>query len=317
MTSELKGSLSRRSRAAWRLAAFLVTVAALVWVFVLLARAWPTLASRSDELRLGLLLLGVLASVLSNLLVFEAFVAVAGIFFIEGLTRRSLAHLHFTSQLLKHLPGRVWGIGYQSIAGKHAGSVGDWLLANMSHMVLAIFFAVSSAWVVLGFAEGVTCGVLASVVGLLSYWGGWALVAHRLPMQWIGRLRGRMPGHIGQALLGIGRASRFLRSRIFLLFVASSLLWYVAWLFYGAAYPELGARGGAQLCAYYMLAWFVGYVSLLTPSGLGVRELMFAWLAKDFSGDSVAMMAIIGRVSMLFVDVLLGLVFAPFSPRHR
>jgi uncharacterized membrane protein YbhN (UPF0104 family) len=70
------------------------------------------------------------------------------------------------------------------------------------------------------------------------------------------------------------------------------------------------------MCAYYMVAWFVGYVSLLTPSGLGVRELVFAWLAKDFPPDAVALMAVVGRVSLLAVDLALGLAFAPFVPRH-
>jgi uncharacterized membrane protein YbhN (UPF0104 family) len=71
-----------------------------------------------------------------------------------------------------------------------------------------------------------------------------------------------------------------------------------------------------QLCAFYMVAWFVGYVSLLTPSGLGVRELVFAWLAKDFAGDAVALMAVVGRINLLFVDLFMGLAFAPFAPRR-
>ncbi len=58
-----------------------------------------------------------------------------------------------------------------------------------------------------------------------------------------------------------------------------------------------------------MLAWFVGYVSLLTPSGLGIRELVFVWLANEFPPDAVALMAVIGRISLLAIDLVMGLIF--------
>ena len=38
-------------------------------------------------------------------------------------------------------------------------------------------------------------------------------------------------------------------------------------------------------------------------------------LAKDFPGDAVALMAVTGRVSLLSVDLIMGLMFAPFAPR--
>ncbi|UNK48978.1 hypothetical protein MNR01_14745 [Lysobacter sp. S4-A87] len=314
--SDRKPVLSRNLRTAWRVVAAIVTLAALVWVLLLLARAWPGLAARSNQISVWLLLLGTVVSIASSILVFEAFVAMAGVFGIRGLPHRQLAHLHFTAQLLKHLPGRVWGIGYQWIAARSAGSLGDWVRANVSHMLFAIFFALWSSWLVLGFSRGAGWGLLSLAAGLVAYWGGWLLVSRPAVTGWISRL----PAALSDKLLaaeGLAQAPVAVRFRIFTLFAASWVLYYGAWLLYGASYPTLGAAGGAQLCAYYMLAWFAGYVSLITPSGLGVRELVFAWLAKDFPGDSVALMAIVGRVSMLFVDVVLGLLFAPFAPRER
>lgn len=306
-----------RDRLAWRLAAVIVTIVSGVWVLVLLAQAWPALAPHLHEVRLPLLLLGLGLSIASAYLTFEAFATLVLGVGIAEMPRRQLAHLHFTGQLLKHLPGRIWGVGYQWAAGRSAGSLGDWVLANLGHMLLATFFALWSAWLALSAAKGTGWILLALVGGMTAYSIGWRLASSAALQRGIGRLPGRMGALGTKSLEMLAKIPVSARVRIFLLFCASWLLFYSAWIVFGLAYPALGAAGGARLCAYYMVAWFVGYVSLLTPSGLGVRELAFAWMAHGFSTDVIALMAIVGRVSLLAVDILLGLLFAPFSPGRK
>ena len=71
------------------------------------------------------------------------------------------------------------------------------------------------------------------------------------------------------------------------------------------------------LCALYVIAWMAGYFSLVTPSGLGVRELVFVFLAHRFPPDAVAGLAIFGRAMLLVADILLGAIFGPFVPGQR
>lgn len=300
----------------WKAFATLVTAVSLAWVGWLLMSVWPELASHRADIRLDLLLVGTTLSIFSAYLTFEAFVALVRIFGISGLPRLQLAHLHFTAQLLKHLPGRIWGIGYQWTYGKAAGSLGDWLLVNIAHMALVSYFAVGSALFVLGVATEARLGILAATMGVLFYITGWLLVSANRSSQLAARIPGRAGRLLHELFELLKRAPWETRIRVMMIFLLSWLIYYASWYLYGLSYPPLGGHGGIRLCAYYMLAWLAGYLALLTPSGLGVRELVFAWLAKDFSGDSVALMAVVGRVSLLSVDVVLGCIFAPFVPRR-
>jgi len=302
-------------RRLWTVLAYAVTLFSVAWVVWLLAEIWPELAAHRDEIKWLLLLSGLALSLGASFLAFEAFVAFVRIVGIFGLNRRELAHLHFTGQLLKHLPGRVWGFGYQWVAGSSAGSIGEWLGANFGHMALASFFALWSACLALGLARGAIAALFVLCLGSLAYVLGWSMISSALAMRTLERLPGKF-GKLGHRIRYlVDRTSASSRVWLFLLFSLSSVLYYSSWVLYGASYPPLGMSGGMYLCAYYLLAWFVGYVSLVTPSGIGVRELVFVWLANDFPGDAVAVAAIVGRVSLLVVDVLLGLAFAPFVPR--
>lgn len=300
----------------WKVVATLVTALSLLWVYSLLLAVWPELQSHRSDIRIGLMVAGTALSLLSAYLTFEAFVALVRILEISGLPRLQLAHLHFTAQLLKHLPGRIWGVGYQWTYGKSAGSLGNWLLVNLAHMVLVTFFAVCSAWIALGAARGMQWGIVAAIGAGLLYVTGWRLVSSSGFTRMAFRIPGRTGTLLGETFKLLAETPRRARLGILIIFSLSWLVYYASWFLYGMSYPSLGGSGGMQLCAYYMLAWLAGYVSLMTPSGLGVRELVFAWLAKDFSGDSIALMAVVGRISLLSVDVLLGALFAPFVPRR-
>ncbi|QBB69583.1 hypothetical protein ELE36_03860 [Pseudolysobacter antarcticus] len=315
MTEDFVSADRSSSSLVWKFAAGIVTIASLVWVAWLLVKVWPDIVEHGTQILLVPLLIGFALSLVASYLTFEAFATLVRILGISRMPRRELAHLHFTAQLLKHLPGRVWGVGYQWAAGSAAGSLGDWLWVNLAHMLLATFFALWSSSLALGFSHGLKWGALTAVIGMMGYVVGWLIVSSHRLSSWLTLL----PGRFGKLSSGISatleKAPASARVKVFLLFSVSWLFYYASWFMNGMAYPPLGPNAAMQLCAYYMLAWFVGYLSLLTPSGLGVRELVFAWLAKDFPGDAVAIMALVGRVGSLAVDLVLGLAFAPFVPR--
>jgi hypothetical protein len=293
--------------------AAILTLLAIAWVARLITQAMPDIVAHYREIDPQRLLFALLLAVVASWLTFLAFARLLPAFRVGGYRLRELGHLYFTAQLFKHLPGRVWGIGYQWVAGGRTASLGSWVQANVLHTLLATYFALwSSTIVVASFVRPVAGGavVLAGTLGCTLLWSAPKLLT---TLPWIGPRMRRRFGN--DSLLARGILAPADKLHILALFAVSWLACYASWYASGMAYAPLGGVGGVRMCAYYMIAWFVGYVSLLTPSGLGVRELVFAWLAQDFPNDAIVLMAVVGRVSLLFVDLLLGLLFAPFAPR--
>lgn len=295
----------------WRWLFLPITLAALAWAVWLLWSGFPALRSNLPRLETGWLALVLCGSVLAGYLGFEAFRALFGKMRPDVYPRLPLAHLYFTGQLMKHVPGRVWGVAYQVTAGSGATSV-QWISVTLAYMILSTWFALWAATAVLGWSVDWLWGVAVLVVGAVLYvfgWNAWLLTAllsllRRLPWKAFDRL--------GNALAPFADVEAAFKLRILCWFAANWSLYLLAWAGYGMAWPGLAAVDGVQLCALYTLAWFVGYVSLVSPSGLGVRELVFVALAYRFPPDAVAGMAVLGRVTLLLVDVILGSVFVPF-----
>lgn len=288
-----------------------VALMALVWTVGLLWDSWPELHANLPRLRIRWLVLTLVGNTIAGYIGFEAFRALfvhmkPGVY-----GRLHLAHLYFTGQLMKHLPGRVWSVAYQSATGGRA-SLAEWVSVTAAYMLLTTSFAMWVAATVIGFMFGLGWGILALAAGLLLYLGGWHPRSLRALLALLRRLPGRVFAGLIDALQPFTASSTRFKFHVLLLFAASWLAYLLSWIGYGLAWPDLNASDGIFLCALYTVAWFVGYVSLISPSGLGVRELVFVLLAHQFPADAVAGMAVFGRVTLLGVDVILGVLFAPF-----
>lgn len=293
-----------------------LTLAALAWTVWLLWDSWPALRRSLPDLRYGWLILTLLGSTISGYLGFEAFRALFNQVCPGTYRRSSLAHLYFTGQLMKHLPGRVWGLAYQSVSG-HQATLAEWFSVSVMFMMLASFFALAVSGTVLGFALDWRRGVAVLAIGLGVYFLGWNRRALLVLLDFLGKLPSRAVRRIADALRAFADVDPPFKLRILCWFVANWLIYLISWAGYGLAWPGLTISDGVWLCALYTLAWFVGYVSLISPSGIGVRELVFVLLAHRFPPDAVAGMAVLGRFMLLVVDVILGIVFVPFRARER
>lgn len=288
-----------------------ISLAALAWVVYQLWGAWPQLVIDLPRLRVRWLWLPLTGTALCGYLAFEAFRSMFERACPALYGRMPLAHLYFVAQLMKHLPGRVWGLAYQSALG-HRASLVQWASVSMAYMLLTTMVALWVATTVVVCLYGADWGGLAFVAGIVAYFGVWhPIVVNRL----IGLLR-RARFHaclrFADALQPFAEAGAGFKWRVLLWFSASWLVYLLAWGGYGLAWPGLMFADGVYLCALYTVAWFVGYISLISPSGIGVREMVFVLLAQRFPPDAVAGMAVLGRVMLLLVDVLLGILFAPF-----
>ena len=289
-----------------------LSLLALAAVVVMLWDAWPALRANLPRLKAGWLVLVLAGNLCSAYLAFEAFRCLFERIRGGAYGRLTLARFYFVGQLLKHLPGRVWGLAYQSTLGRRA-SVAEWVGVTVAYTVLGIAFALWTAASVVGFAIALPWGVMAVAGGAAVY----ALVWHARLLSAVLAAMRRLPlpavEHLYDALQPFVAVDAGFKARLLGWFCTSWLLYLLAWAGYGLAWPGLTALDGVKLCALYTLAWFFGYISLVSPSGVGVRELVFVLIAKDFPPDAVAGMAVLGRVVLLLVDVTLACAFAPFN----
>jgi hypothetical protein len=66
------------------------------------------------------------------------------------------------------------------------------------------------------------------------------------------------------------------------------------------------------------IAWIVGYLSALTPGGIGVREgLMFLMLGRVSTPEAAVILPIVSRLLYLVVEVLLGAVGLVIGMRRK
>lgn len=304
-----------RLRLRWLLMV-VVSLVALGWTVVLLHDALPELRKSLPHMKLGWLALPLVGCITCGYVGFEAFRALLRHVAPLAYGRLVLGHLYFVAQLMKHLPGRVWGVAYQSTAGSEV-SLGTWASVTAVHMVIATGMAIWMALTVVGFVASPVWGMSALLLGAAGFVFGWQTASLGVLLRLLAKLPGRIFAKAAGALGQFVDAPAQFKLKVLGLFSAYWLLYLVSWAGYGWAWPGLTPGDGMVLCALYTVAWLAGYFSIVTPSGLGVRELVFAVLAHRYPADAVAGLAVFGRAMLLLADVVLGAAYGPFVPRRK
>lgn len=299
----------RRPR--WRLiAAVIVPVAAIAWAGWLLGEAWSGIALDLALLHWGYLAVGLGFGLLATLwgawAFWRIFAAMGG----GHIGLRTLGHYHFAAQLMKHLPGRFVGVAYQIAATRSSVSTATWIAASAVYMGLTLHFSIVVSCAVVVWHHSPPSAVLVIVLGMSLCLACWRV-------DWLASLCAFMeerPVILLRKVAVVVRSLSQIGSRKDMALIAGHVLagwivYFVAWVFYSLAYPGLSISDGLILCALYNIAWLAGYLSVVAPAGLGVRELVFVSLATQLDGEAVAYSVVVGRVSLLAIDVILGIIF--------
>lgn len=185
------------------------------------------------------------------------------------------------SEMLRYIPGNVW-----SFVGRYRGAAKEGTTAGKAWSVIVV-----EIWVLLTGAI-----VATSIFDWQSRWMWWLIggLASVVVLPFILKL--------------LKRWTTTMRWNRLLWF---ALLSTISWATYGLgmaaifrAMPNVPVIGWATLIGVNVAAWMVGYLSLITPMGLGVREVALV----SFLGDSgvtaglASLAATIGRIVLILSE---------------
>jgi len=298
---------SWRKKRLWRILGWLAVALTFFWVGWILRDGVHSLfnGELKPEWKLtGLAFAGVIISMLIGTKAFESMMIATGARLSSFLV---FSELYFTGMLMRHLPGRFFGVIYQAKKGNDAASPSQWIAGNSAFIIISTWLATSLSLLVLAIF-----GIDGSMISL-------GLVAMFLtPLLLF--LTKRFISPLSIRTFAIKHFLQTLKQTLNALFsdnglaalgwaLLSWLPYAIAWSLLGESLPSLGWQAGLQLGAMYTLAWAAGYLSLIAPGGLGVRELVFAFLATHYPPEIIAYIAILARLGLLCGDICLGLFF--------
>ena len=226
-----------------------------------------------------------------------------------------VARLFFVAQMLRHLPGRFWGVMFLVNETLDEVSATAMVRANIDFMFYSIAFNLLTA----GFL--VTAVTVDATIALLLAILGIATLCFALQADLLGRIAARfgrlLPSRLREFTGAAVRPHIPWASaiKVSVLFVLVWLCYLCVWWAFPKIFAVLDEVNIWLLCASYSLAWVIGYVSMITPGGLGVREAGFFALASPLMGlAELTFLAVFIRVWQILIESLMFVAFAFLKP---
>jgi uncharacterized membrane protein YbhN (UPF0104 family) len=204
------------------------------------------------------------------------------------------------SNLGKYLPGKVWfAVGRMYLARRFAVpervSIVSTLLETFLLGISACMIAVSTIAAPWGGSLSLRASVVVMGVVVLGLFVTHPAVFERLVNLVLRRL-GRPPVQMSLSYCGIVG-----------LLVLYCLSWFwqgLGFFFLVKSFYDIRVSFWPILWGIYALAWMTGFVNILTPAGLGVREGIMSFLLSLYMATSMAVIvALVTRVWSTLVDV--------------
>lgn len=271
------------------------------------AREWAHV--RSALASLGFLpvagaLAAVLAAMLAAMQVWRVLLAALG----SPLPARPAARIMFIGQLGKYLPGSIWpvlaqmelGTGYRVPRHRSAS-------ASVLTMLLVLLTGLLTALVALPFVAGATSYV-------------WALLAAPVLLVLL------IPRVLNAVLNRVLRLARRppLEAGLTGRAIVGALGWsFVSWACYGVQIWLLATALGAPAGKGFLLAlggfafaWTVGFLVVIAPAGLGIRDVLLALtLGLVITHGAALAIALVSRVLLTIGDLVTAGIAAAFTRR--
>ena len=233
----------------------------------------------------------------------------------EALPAPAAARIWLVSNLGRYVPGKVWQIGAMGVMAQEAGvssvaAVGSALVVSLVHVIVG--FGVVAATGLPLLRSLVPSGTPLLPVLLFG-------IASTLSMPWL------LPWVAALATRVTGRAIAVPRLPARAVWVAAAGS-AAGWLLFGLAFHRLGAAllghatgDAATSIAVFTLSYLAGFLALIAPGGLGVREVVMAGLLTATglaSGPEATWLVVGSRLWLTVLEILPGLLLL-LVPRRR
>jgi uncharacterized membrane protein YbhN (UPF0104 family) len=215
------------------------------------------------------------------------------------------------SNLGRYIPGKVWQIGTLAVMAQARGisstaAVGAALIVTLVNLVAGfVVLAATGA----GVLEVPTLGVVAIV-----FLGAAVLIAPPF-LPWFGRLVARLTR----------RDFAIPRIPHRVIWIAA-LISAVSWVLYGLAFQVLTvgvlsqAPGAPGLyIAIYTASYLAGFLALIAPGGIGVREVVMATALKGagFGTGEAILLVVASRIWLTVLEIVPAMIFMIARPLRR
>ena len=218
------------------------------------------------------------------------------------------------SEIIRYIPGNVWSVVGRVAMAPRLGAEKVAVFSSMVLEALALIMTATglSALMLIAYPYYLFTGRAIVLVAIAMLCG---LVSVRSISRWsvalvyrIVRKKDKIP-----ATSGLGRS-----------FVWMAVAWLSFAVFQVCTAKALGLQmrditDVAVVSGVFLVSWLVGYLSFITPSGLGVREAVLAFLLAPFMGAGAAvLLAVLSRAVMILIEVIaLGIVNVVASSREN
>ncbi|MCB0084808.1 MAG: flippase-like domain-containing protein [Caldilineaceae bacterium] len=291
----------------------LFLVLGLLFVGLLLRSQWPTLRAYPWQFHPEWLLFSALAMLLSwsiEVCIWHQLLRIVGGVVPYGATLR----MWFLAALIRYIPGNVWQLLSLTLYCRRWGVRPEATLASIvlyqAVVILAVapiallYFGLTGNW-------GLLTGFVEEIAGWLLGLAALPVLVFLLRPGWLVALMNWALGKLGRAAIDAQLGTAQLLQLL--------LIGVVDWLCWGATFAGLALALGRpstlglgefafHLIAVYSIGYAIGFLSLLTPSGFGVREgTYYLLLTPLLAGGYVAAIALAMRLWNIFGEVVMAL----------
>jgi glycosyltransferase 2 family protein len=227
------------------------------------------------------------------------------------------ARIWSISNFGKYVPGKVWSIGALSMLAGREGVSG---VAAAGAAILGTLLNIGTGFGIVALSGARVLGVIrpwmqtVAIIAAVGFVVGVLMLPRLLPpvVSWIARRRGTKP------------IDRHLSTRTLWLVTGVNAL---AWVGYGLAFaafahgvtPAIAGAPAAFITA-YTASYLWGYLVLVAPGGLGVREVVLAAMLVALgmaTAPEAAVLALASRVWITILEIGPGLLALALTPRPR
>lgn len=294
----------------------LIIVAGLVWVVAVVTQDFAELRLNFRLESVGWLTYTFAVGLIALLLTVPIFRTFLGYYAGAAVRYVYAARLMFVAQMLRHLPGRFWGIVYLVRVTRSEIPVAATVRASLDVMLYSMAFNILVAG---GLVLAVTAGIYVTAMAAA---GGLLLIVAAARQDWPGRFAVRvirfLPARVSHLAEGLIMRDKLPWRDVLTItgiFVAVWACYLSIWWALTRTFPVLADTNIWLLCASYSLAWVLGYLAMITPGGLGVREAGFVLLASPLADpSSLTFLAIFIRLWQITIELVLFVAFVFVRP---